>query len=131
MKKEEIATGLAPEAIGPYSQGVAVGRFLFLSGQIPVDPMTGNLVEGGVADQSRQVLSNLRQVLEARGASMKDVVKTTVYMTALEGFGEMNEVYAGYFEEPYPARATVGVAALPKGAMVEMDVVAVVGDEPV
>ncbi len=130
MKKERIATKLAPEAIGPYSQGVTIGRFMFLSGQIPIDPMTGEMIEGGVAEQTRRVLENLSHVLAERGATMNDVVKTTVYMTGLESFGEMNEVYAGFFAEPYPARATVGVAALPKGALVEIDVVAVVGDEP-
>lgn len=130
MKKERIATKLAPEAIGPYSQGVTIGRFMFLSGQIPIDPMTGEMIEGSVAEQTRRVLENLSHVLAERGATMNDVVKTTVYMTGLESFGEMNEVYAGFFAEPYPARATVGVAALPKGALVEIDVVAVVGDEP-
>ncbi len=129
MKKEKITTGLAPGAIGPYSQGVAIGRFLFLSGQIPIDPLTGTRVEGGVADQTRRVLVNLAHVLEEAGFSMRDVVKTTVYLTELASFSEMNEIYAEFFTQPYPARATVEVSALPKGALVEIDAIAVLGDE--
>lgn len=129
MVKEEIMTEKAPKAIGPYSQGVRIGRFLFLSGQIPIEPLSGELVEGGVGVQTRQVLKNLQSVLEGSGASMRDVVKTTVFLKDLSAFSEMNAVYGEFFAKPYPARATVEVAGLPKGAAVEIDAIAVVGDD--
>ncbi|MBI5587118.1 MAG: RidA family protein [Deltaproteobacteria bacterium] len=129
MVKEEIRTEKAPKAIGPYSQGVRIGRFLFLSGQIPVEPLSGELVEGDVGVQTRQVLKNLQSVLEGSGASLRDVVKTTVFLKDLAAFSEMNAVYGEFFTKPYPARATVGVAGLPKGAAVEIDAIAVVGDD--
>lgn len=129
MVKEEVRTEEAPKAIGPYSQAVRIGRHVFLSGQIPIEPASGEFAGGGVEAQTRQALKNLKAVAEASGAGMKDVVKTTVYLTDLSTFSEMNAVYAEFFTEPYPARATVGVAALPKGASVEIDAVAVVGDD--
>ncbi len=129
MIKEEVSTGRAPQAIGPYSQAVKIGRFIFLSGQIPIDPATGEVVNGDIADQTRQALKNLQAVVEQGGATMNDVVKTTVYLTDLMLFGEVNEVYAGFFRKPYPARATVEVAALPKGVGIEIDAIAVVGDD--
>ena len=124
MPREGIRTDRAPAAIGPYVQGVKVGGFMFLSGQIGLDPVTGTLVEGGVSTQTRRVLENLRAVLEAGGSSLARVVKTTVYLVDMAHFAEMNEVYAGFFGTGPPARATVAVAALPRGALVEIDAVA-------
>ena len=129
MKKEEIKTERAPKAIGPYSQGVKIGRHLFLSGQIPIEPSSGEVLAGSVEAQTRQVLENLQAVLEEAGATLKDVVKTTVYLKDLSAFAEMNSVYGEFFTAPYPARATVGVTALPKGSGVEIDAIAVIGDE--
>jgi len=129
MKKEEIKTERAPKAIGPYSQGVKIGRHLFLSGQIPIEPTSGEVLSGSVEAQTRQVLKNLQAVLEEAGATLKDVVKTTVYLTDLSAFAGMNSVYGEFFSAPYPARATVGVSALPKGSGVEIDAIAVIGDE--
>jgi 2-iminobutanoate/2-iminopropanoate deaminase len=126
MKRETIATKSAPEAIGPYSQGVRVGETLYLSGQIPLDPATMEMVQGAIAEQTAQVLKNLGAVLEAAGLSFRDVVKTTVYMTDLSQFVEMNSVYEEVFSEK-PARATVQVSALPKGALVEIEAIAVGG----
>jgi len=129
MRKKEISTQRAPKAIGPYSQGVSIGRYLFLSGQIPIEPLSGEVSTGSIEAQTRQVLKNLQGVLEEAGATMKDVVKTTVYLKDLTAFAEMNAVYGEFFTAPYPARATVGVSALPKGAGVEIDAIAVIGDE--
>lgn len=120
-----IHTEQAPEAIGPYSQAVSAGGFVFLSGQIPIDPATGELVQGSASQQAERVLGNLRAVLEAAGSSMGRVVKTTIYLTSMSDFSEVNEVYARAFGDHRPARATVTVAALPKGAAVEIDAVAV------
>jgi len=128
MEKEEVVTDRAPEAIGPYSQGVKIGRYVFLSGQIPIDPATGDLVTGSIAEQARQVLTNLKAVVEESGATMNDIVKTTVYITDILLFGDVNEVYADFFRKPYPARATVQVSGLPRGVDIEIDAVAVVGD---
>lgn len=122
----------APVAGAPYSQAIEASgrcRLLFVSGQVPVDPATGDLVPGGVSEQTRRVLANVRAVLEAGGASMADVTKTTVYMTDLGQFGAMNEVYAEAFGDHAPARATVQVAALPLGALVEIDAIAAVEDD--
>ena len=129
MKKEEIKSERAPKAIGPYSQGVKIGRHLFLSGQIPIEPTSGEVLSGSVEAQTRQVLKNLQAVLEEAGATLNDVVKTTVYLRDLSAFAEMNSVYGEFFSAPYPARATVGVSALPKGSGVEIDAIAVIGDE--
>jgi 2-iminobutanoate/2-iminopropanoate deaminase len=123
-QKTAIVSSAAPKAIGPYSQAVRSGDLLFLSGQIPLDPATGSLVEGDIAAQTRRVLDNLGRVLEAAGASFRDVVKTTIYLTDLGDFQAVNEVYAEYAGEVPPARATVQVSALPKGARVEIDAVA-------
>ncbi|MBI5902531.1 MAG: RidA family protein [Deltaproteobacteria bacterium] len=130
MAKAEIKTGKAPQAIGPYSQGVKAGDFIFLSGQIPIDPASGTVVPGGIAAQTRQVLKNLRMVLEEGGASMKDVVKTTVFLKDLSAFNEMNSVYGEFFTEPYPARATVEVRGLPRGVDIEIDAIALSNATP-
>lgn len=126
--KRAIATDQAPRAIGPYSQAVRLGSWLFLSGQIGLDPATGELVAGGVVPETVRVLENLRAVLDVAGASFDDVVRTTIYLADLGDFIRVNEVYAGAFRAPFPARATVGVAALPRGARVEIDAIAVVGE---
>ena len=124
-----IKTENAPGAIGPYSQAVAAGGFVFLSGQIPIDPATGNFVEGGIAEQTEQVLRNLSKVLEAAGTSLARVVKTTVFLADMSDFAAMNEVYGRYFNESPPARSTVEAARLPRDARVEIDVVALAGGE--
>ncbi len=124
MKKTPVISAKAPAAIGPYSQGIAVGEFVFASGQIPLGP-DGALVPGGVAEQTEQCLKNATAVLLAAGLTLNDAVKTTVFMTDLGQFAAMNEVYGKHFKVPYPARSTVQVAALPKGAAVEVEVVAV------
>ena len=123
--RQVISTVNAPKAVGPYSQAVAVGDVLYCSGQIPLDPVTGEMVVGGVREQTERVLANLRAVLEASSMRVSDVVKATVFMTDLGRFSEMNEVYAAFFSEPFPARSTVQVAALPRGAQVEIEIVAV------
>jgi 2-iminobutanoate/2-iminopropanoate deaminase len=119
-----VATGRAPAAIGPYSQAVRSGSFMFCSGQIPLDPASGQLVEGGIEAQTAQVLDNLTALLAAAGLTLGDVVKTTVFLVSMDDLPVMNAVYARYFDEDPPARSTVGVAALPKGARVEIDAVA-------
>lgn len=118
------ATDKAPKAIGPYSQAVEAGGFVYVSGQIPIDPSTGQMTGATVAEQTDRVLRNLRAILETAGLSMSDVVKTTVFLVDLGRFTEMNEVYARHFTSEFPARATVQVSALPKGALVEIDAVA-------
>lgn len=123
--KKCIATDTAPQAIGPYSQAVEAGGFLFVSGQIPLDPASGEMVEGGIEAQTAQVLDNLQAILIAAGASLTDVVKTTVYLKEMGDFARVNEVYARYFAEDCPARVCVAVNDLPKGALVEIDVIAV------
>lgn len=124
VAKEIVSTQKAPEAIGPYSQAVKSGGFVFCSGQVPLDPSSGELVEGSVADQTRRAMENLGSVLEAAGASFDSVVKVTAYLTDMGDFPEFNEVYGSYFESSPPARATVGVGSLPKGALVEVECVA-------
>lgn len=124
MSMRTISTDRAPKAIGPYSQGIAASGFLFLSGQVPLDPGTGQLVQGTVQEEVTRVLENLKGVLEAAGSGLQGVVRTTVYLTSLEDFTAMNEVYARYFGEHRPARSTVQVAALPRGARVEIDAIA-------
>ena len=119
-----ISTPDAPGAIGPYSQALGAGDFLFLSGQIAINPATGQVVEGGVVEQTHQVLKNLGAVLTAAGSSYAQVVKTTVYLQDMADFAAMNEVYGTYFAAPAPARATIQAAALPKGVRVEIDAVA-------
>ncbi len=127
MTKQAILSKDAPAPIGPYSQATRVGDWIFLSGQIPIDPQTGELIVGGVAAQTKQVLQNLQAVLTAMGLNLDSIVKTTIYMTDLNMFAEMNEVYETYFRPPYPARATVQVSALPKGAHVEIEAIAYAG----
>ncbi len=125
MAREIISTDRAPQAIGTYSQAVKVGDTVYLSGQIPLVPETMEMVEGGIEEQIRRVFDNLSAVAEAAGGSLADVVKLNVFLTDLAHFPIVNEIMAGYFAEPYPARAAIGVAELPKGAAVEMDAVMV------
>ncbi|MBF0180216.1 MAG: RidA family protein [Magnetococcales bacterium] len=120
----EVVTGGAPAAIGPYSQGVRCGGWLWVSGQIPLDPASGRLVDGGMEAQVERVLESVGAILTAAGCGFTDVVKTTIYLIDLNDFAIVNEVYGRYFVPPCPARATVGVMALPRGARIEMDVVA-------
>lgn len=127
--KQTIKTEHAPGAIGPYSQAVKAGGFIFLSGQIPIDPRTGEFVAGGIAEQTEQVLKNLSAVLEASGAGLADVVKTTVFLADMNDFAAMNEVYSRFFQESPPARSTVEAARLPRDARVEIDVIALAGNE--
>jgi 2-iminobutanoate/2-iminopropanoate deaminase len=127
MKPQVISTSDAPQAIGPYSQAVRAGGFLFLSGQIPLDPATGELVTGDVGAQTKQVMENLGSVLRGGGVSFGEVVRATIYLTNLGDFAKVNEVYGGYFSTNPPARATVQVAALPRGASVEIDMIAHAG----
>ena len=119
-----IATKDAPHAIGPYSQAVRSGNLLFLSGQIPLDPKSGNLIEGDFSSQARRVFDNLRAVLRASGADFRNVTRATVYLTDLANFQVLNTIYAEYFGDHKPARSTVGVAQLPRGAAVEIDLIA-------
>ena len=125
--KQVISTQTAPAAIGPYSQAIQAGNMVYTSGQIPIDPATGSFVEGGIREQTRQSLSNVRAILEEAGLSMGSVVKTTVFMADMNDFAAMNEVYAEFFTEPYPARSAVAVRTLPKGALVEIEVIAAKG----
>ena len=122
--KKIISTPQAPAAIGPYSQAVQVGNLVYTSGQIPIDPATGVFAEGGIKEQTRQSLLNVKAILEEAGLTMSNVVKTTVFLADMGDFADMNEVYAEFFAEPYPARSAVAVKALPKGALVEIEVVA-------
>jgi 2-iminobutanoate/2-iminopropanoate deaminase len=124
MNKAIVATDKAPKAIGPYVQAVRVGDLIYTAGQIPLDPSTGNLVEGDIAAQTRRVLENLKAVLEAGGSSLDRVVKATVFLKNIKDFAAMNEVYAEYLGAAKPARSTVAVADLPRGALVEIDLVA-------
>ena len=126
MSKEVISTKDAPEAIGPYNQAVAAGGFLFCSGQIPLDPATGELVSGTITEETKRSLDNLTAVLSAAGTDWNNVVKITAYVTDMADFAEFNEAYAAYVGDTPPARATVGVASLPKGARVEVECVATV-----
>jgi 2-iminobutanoate/2-iminopropanoate deaminase len=125
--KETISTDNAPGAIGPYSQAVKTGNMVFCSGQIPIDPATGNFVSENVAEQTVQVLKNLAAVLEAAGSSLENVIKTTVFLADMNDFAEMNEIYGRYFDTNKPARATVQAARLPRDARVEIDCIALIG----
>jgi 2-iminobutanoate/2-iminopropanoate deaminase len=122
--KTAISSPNAPKAIGPYSPAVRAGQLLFVSGQVPLDPVTGQMVPGDVAAQARRVLDNLGALLRAANRSFADVVRTTIFLADMNDFAAVNEVYGQYFSEPYPARATVQVARLPKDARVEIDVIA-------
>ena len=122
--KKAIHTNNAPQAIGPYSQAIDAGDFVFVSGQIPLDPETMEVVEGDIAKQTEQVMNNLDAILKEAGLTFKNVVKFTIYITNMDDFAVINEAYAAFLEEPYPARATVEVSKLPKGVGVEMDVIA-------
>ncbi|HYP27503.1 MAG TPA: RidA family protein [Blastocatellia bacterium] len=122
--KERTQTDNAPKAIGPYSQAIRAGGFIFASGQIPLDPATGQMIEGGVKEQTERVFENLKAVLEASGSSLDRVVKTTVFLADLSDFNEMNEAYGRFFGDAPPARSTVEVARLPRDARVEIDVIA-------
>jgi 2-iminobutanoate/2-iminopropanoate deaminase len=124
MRPQAISPAGAPKAVGPYSIAVRIGDFLFASGQIPLDPANGALISGGIDSQTERVLENIKVVLADQGLTFANVVKTTVFMTNLGEFAQMNGVYARYFSEPFPARSTVQVAALPKGAAVEIEIVA-------
>jgi 2-iminobutanoate/2-iminopropanoate deaminase len=124
--REIVATKNAPEAIGPYSQAIMVGtsELLFCSGQIPLDPITGEITGVSAAEQAQRVMDNLKAVIEAAGYTMADVVKTTIYLTDLKAFQEVNQIYEAFFFGAFPARATIQVAALPRGALVEIDAIA-------
>lgn len=122
-----VSTTNAPAAIGPYSQAIQVNKTIYVSGQIPIDPATGEFAGEDIAAQTRQSLTNIRQILAAAGADMTNVVKTTVLLSDIADFAAMNEVYAEFFAEPYPARAAFQAAAIPKGAKVEIEAIAVLG----
>lgn len=126
--RERIQTDKAPAAIGPYSQAIRAGGFVFVSGQIPIDPATGDFVKGGVGEQTQRILQNLSAVLEAAGSSIDQVVKTTVFLADMKEFAQMNEVYATFFKGAPPARATVAAAGLPRDARVEIEAVALVSE---
>ena len=122
--KQVIHPDKAPAAIGPYSQAIQIGQLLFTSGQVPIDPETGAIVEGGIQEQARQSLNNIKAILNAAGTNMGAVVKTTVFLQDMNDFAAMNEVYAQFFQEPYPARSAVQVARLPKDVLVEIEAIA-------
>jgi 2-iminobutanoate/2-iminopropanoate deaminase len=124
VKRQVVATTAAPKAVGPYSQAVWAGDVLFCAGQIPLDPSTGNMVAGGITEQAARVLENIRGVLKSQGLDFGNVVKSTIFLSDMNNFGAMNEVYARYFTMEPPARSTVQVAQLPKDALVEIEVVA-------
>lgn len=124
MKKSVVETTNAPAAIGPYSQAVRAGSLLFVSGQIPLDPKSGQLVAGGIEAETRQVLENLGAILHAAGSSFDHVVKTTIFLQDMQQFQKVNEIYGSYFKAPFPARATVEVARLPRNVQVEIDCIA-------
>lgn len=128
MSMKSIHTNQAPAAIGPYSQAIEANGMIFASGQIPIDPATGQFVEGGIQEQTRQALTNARSILQAAGTDMENVIKTTVYLSDIHNFAAMNEVYAQFFTEPFPARSAVAVKDLPKGALVEIEVLAIKPD---
>ncbi len=124
MKKEVISTKKAPGAVGPYSQGVKCGGMVYTAGQIALHPETGQMVEGGIKEQTHQVFANLKAVLEAAGTSLENVVKTTVFIVNMDEFGDVNEVYGEYFDEGFPARSCIEISRLPMDALVEIEVVA-------
>jgi len=127
MRKKVVHTEKAPKAIGPYSQAIEAGPFLFVSGQVPIDPSTGELVAGDIRQQTRQVLENIKNILGSRGLSMEQVVKTTLFLKDMGNFSQVNEVYASYFQAEPPARSTVEVAKLPRNVDIEIEAVAFIG----
>jgi 2-iminobutanoate/2-iminopropanoate deaminase len=124
---EAVSTASAPKALGPYSQAIRAGQFLFVSGQVPIDPASGDLVGGAIADQTRRALENIGEILKAAGTSFQQVVRTTVYLADLADFPAMNETYSTFFTAPQPARSTIQAAKLPRDARIEIDVIAFVG----
>lgn len=124
MNKQEVKTNNAPAAIGVYSQGIQAGNLVFASGQIPVDPATGEVVSGGIAEQARQAIENMKAVMQAANASLDDVIKTTVFIKNMADFGVINDIYASYFKAPFPARSCVEVARLPKDVLIEIEAIA-------
>ena len=122
---KQIHTDNAPKALGPYSQAIEAGGMVFASGQVPIDPATDQFVEGGIKEQTRQSLTNARNILREAGTGLTHVVKTTVFLSDMDNFAAMNEVYAEFFQQPYPARSAVAVKTLPKGALVEIECIAV------
>jgi len=122
-----VSTESAPKALGPYSQAIRAGQFLFVSGQVPIDPQTNALVQGSIGDQTRRVFQNIGEILQAGGASFQQVVRTTVYLADLGDFSAMNDVYATFFTAPQPARSTIQAARLPREARIEVDVIAFLG----
>ena len=126
MTKEIISTKNAPQAIGPYSQAVKAGNLMFISGQIPLDPKTGDLVSQSIEDQAKQVLENVKSICEAAGCSLDDIVKISIFLTDLSNFAVVNEMMKEYFSEPYPARATVEVSGLPLGVNVEIEAIVLI-----
>jgi reactive intermediate/imine deaminase len=127
MPRQAIHSDRAPAAIGPYSQATRAGNTVYFSGQVPIDPATGNLVDGDIAAQARRAFDNLKAVCEAAGGSFDDIVRVGLYLTDLSQFSQVNAVMAEYFSEPYPARSTIEVSALPRGAAFEVDAVMVLG----
>ena len=124
---KQIHTDNAPKALGPYSQAIEAGGMVFASGQVPIDPATDQFVEGGIKEQTRQSLTNAQNILREAGTDLHPVVKTTVFLSDMDNFAAMNEVYAEFFQQPYPARSAVAVKTLPKGALVEIECIAVKG----
>lgn len=129
MERKVVTTSQAPAAIGPYSQAIVAGPFVFTAGQIPIDPANGELVTGGISEQTERVLRNLESVLTAAGAGLRNVIKTTVYLSDMEDFNAMNRVYGRFFEELPPARSAVEVSRLPRDVMIEIEAVALVGNK--
>ncbi len=127
MKKKVITTEKAPKAIGPYSQAIQAGSFFFLSGQIPIDPLTGEVVQGDIREQARRVLENMKEVLRSQSLSMEHVVKTTIFLKDLGDFNQVNEIYGSYFPKDPPARSTVEVARLPRNVQIEIEAIALSG----
>ncbi len=126
MNQKAVNTKKAPKALGPYSQAICVGNMVFTSGQIPIDPATGEVVDGAIEEQARQCLENLKAVLKKAGSSLKNTVKSTVYIKNMNDFPALNEVYAAYFQKPYPARSCVEVARLPKDVLCEIELIALI-----
>ncbi|MCB2217658.1 MAG: RidA family protein [Desulfobulbaceae bacterium] len=126
MKREAISTSAAPGAIGPYSQAITTGSLLFISGQLPIDPQTGSIIDGDIAAKTRQIMTNIKNIVEAGGGNLDDLVKTTIFLTDLDSFQDVNQAYGAFFSADPPARSTVQVTALPLGSPVEIEAVAVI-----